>query len=107
MGLKIARIKASTKRKKEMARENILHYFEQAKVQYHNDSSLSNRYMVMAKKMALRFRVAIPSQLRWRRCKTCGHYLVPAKNARVRVDKGMRVILCKDCNSFSRFRYKK
>lgn len=107
MASKIARIKASAKRKKEIADENIAHYFEQAKQRYATAPDLAHRYMAMARKMALRFRVRIPSDLRWRVCNKCCHYLVPAKNARVRVDKGMRIILCKDCKSISRFRYKK
>lgn len=106
MAPRSADIKKRAIRQKALAAENIQIYFEEAKKRFAAAPDLAHRYMQMARSMAMRFRVCIPPKLRWRMCKNCLHYLVPGSNARIRVEKGMRIILCKDCKHISRFRYK-
>lgn len=106
MASRMAGIKKRATRQRALAQENIRIYFEEAQKRVATAPDLAHRYMRMARNMAMRFRVPIPSDLCLRMCKHCRHYLVPGRNARIRVEKGMRIILCKDCKHISRFRYK-
>jgi ribonuclease P protein subunit RPR2 len=61
----------------------------------------------MARKIAIRYNIRLPPELRRKVCKTCCSYLVPGKSARVRTRPGNRTIVftCLGCGRVSRFPY--
>ena len=91
----------------KIAQERIQELFEQAHKKFKEDPSLSNRYVQLARRIAMRYKVRIPPELKRRFCKHCHTYLVPSKNVRVRTHEGKVVYYCLTCKKFMRFPYKK
>jgi len=89
---------------KEIARERIEILFEQAQLAFGEFPDLSNRYVELARKIAMRQRIRIPRELRRRYCHHCSIYLVPGSNMRVRVHRGNVVVTCRSCNKHTRYR---
>ncbi|MBW3004311.1 ribonuclease P [Candidatus Woesearchaeota archaeon] len=98
--------KIHSKKQKEMkqtAKERINYLFEQAGKAFNKNPSLSNRYVTLARKLSMKYKVQIPRELKRRFCKHCYKYLVPGKNCRVRTHKGKVVYFCQNCKKFMRF----
>jgi len=91
---------------KDIALERIRNLFNEAKLAYSEDSKLSDRYVQLAKRISMKYKVRIPSDLKKRICKNCFSYLVPGKNCRVRLHKKKLVYCCLKCNKLMRFPYK-
>ncbi|MBD3319016.1 ribonuclease P [Candidatus Woesearchaeota archaeon] len=87
---------------KRIARKRIHELFELAAEVFSIDPALSTRYVSLARKIAMRFKVRIPRALKRKFCKHCYAYLVPGKNARVRVQNGKVVIFCTGCKKYTR-----
>lgn len=94
------------KAQKNIAKERIVKLFVQAEENYSLDPKLSNRYVLLARKLSMKYNVRIPSELRRRFCKHCLSYLVPSKNCRIRTKNGMLIIYCLNCKNFNKFKYK-
>jgi ribonuclease P protein subunit RPR2 len=71
-----------------------------------NKFDLANRYVELARKISMRYRVPIPKKYKRRFCKHCYRYLKPGVTSRVRVSSGKLVIYCKNCNKFMRIPFK-
>ena len=91
---------------KRIARERIEELFRQADIIFRKDQSMSDRYVELARKMAMKYKVRIPSELKRRFCSHCHSFLVPGVNARVRTNKGKVVYYCLKCKRFSRVSYR-
>lgn len=91
---------------KKIARERIEILFTQAREMFSKDSSLSDRYVEIARKISMKYNVRLTSEERRSFCKHCYKYLVPSVNCHVRVRDDMIVYSCHECKKFSRFRYK-
>jgi ribonuclease P protein subunit RPR2 len=89
------------------AKERIAGLFKQAEEVFGKDEKLADRYVELARKISMRFKVRIPKELKKRFCKHCYTYLVPGKNCRVRTHEGKVVYYCQKCKKFMRFPYKK
>ncbi len=96
--------KAKTNRKIALERVKIL--FEQAKKIFKEDPKLAHRYVYLARKISMRFKVRIPRELKRKFCKHCYKYLVPNINCRVRIHNGHVVYYCLECKKYMRFKYK-
>jgi|TARA_Y100000310_G_scaffold281258_1_gene301608 ribonuclease P protein subunit RPR2 len=105
MSKKHVRAKSSENNKK-VAKERILELFKQAKLKFKGNKSLANRYVGLARKIAMKYRLSIPKDLRRKFCKKCYKYLVPGVNCRIRIQKGKRVLLCMECKYISRIHFK-
>jgi len=90
---------------KEKAKERIIYFFKCAEKAFNKDSGLSNRYITLARKYSMKYKVKIPKELKRRFCKYCYKYLVPGKTVRIRTHKGKVVYFCKYCKKFMRFVY--
>lgn len=95
---------AATRR---IAEERIITLFDEAKKEFSNDRKLSNRYIELARKIAMKYRLKIPSGLQKQFCKHCYSFLLPGKNLRIRTQKGHLVYYCLECKKFMRFPYTK
>jgi ribonuclease P protein subunit RPR2 len=90
----------------KIASERIQVLFDQAKKNFHLDSDLSDRYVYLARKIAMRYKLKIKSQYKRRYCKHCYSYFMPSKTCRVRTKEGKLIYFCFSCKKFSRFIYK-
>ncbi|MFH0874411.1 MAG: ribonuclease P protein component 4 [archaeon] len=88
---------------KNVAKERIIILFEQAKLKFHEDSKLSDRYVVLARKISMKYKVRIPRELKRMFCKHCSKYLVTGANCRVRLNDGKVVYYCFGCKNYMRF----
>lgn len=89
---------------KKIARERIRVLFEQARMAYPSHPERSNRYVELARKIAMRQRIRIDRDLRRLYCHHCSAYLVPGRNMRVRVHRGNVVVTCRACKRTTRYR---
>jgi len=90
----------------KIAKESINHLFTEAEKVFSEDKSLANRYVEIARKIGMKYKVRIPSNLQRKFCKHCYKFLVPGKNLRVRTQKSKVVYYCLECKKFMRFPYK-
>lgn len=93
-------------KQKEIAIERIRILFKQAEEVFPN-KNLANRYVTLARKIAMKVKVRIPKQLKRRFCKHCYKYLQPGVNSRVRTQRGKVIISCFECKKFTRIPIKK
>ena len=98
--------KAKPKRELELAKERVATLFAQAELRFKEDPELSNRYVKLARKIAMKVKYSIPPKYKRRYCKHCYTYLVPNKNCRVRTTGKTITYSCFSCKKFMRFRYK-
>ena len=89
---------------KKIARERIHILFEQAGQESVAHPERSNRYVDIARKIAMRQRIRIDRELRRQYCHYCYSFLVPGRNMRVRVHRGNVVVTCHSCNKKTRYR---
>ncbi|MEW5896185.1 MAG: ribonuclease P protein component 4 [Nanoarchaeota archaeon] len=93
------------KKQKEIAgiaRERIKILFQQAEDTFSENRALSNRYVALARKIAMKVKVKIPIHLKRKFCKHCRSFLMPGVNSRIRTRKGRVVISCFECKKFMR-----
>jgi ribonuclease P protein subunit RPR2 len=69
-------------------------------------SRRSDRYVQLARKIGMRYRVQIPHHLKMRICKGCYAFLVPGENARVRLRGDYITTTCLKCGKQMRRPYK-
>ena len=89
---------------KKIARERIEILFDQARRAFLDHPERSNRYVELARRIAMRQRIRMDLEFRRRFCHHCYTYLVPGRNMRVRVHRGTVVITCNACNKKTRIR---
>lgn len=104
-------MKRSHRRKPEdqlrIARERIAELFRQAESSFGTDPRLSDRYVEIARKISMKLKSRIPSELKKKLCKHCHRFLMPGRNCRVRTHEGKVVYYCLSCRKFMRFPYKR
>ena len=104
-------MKRSYKKKPEsqrkIAAERIKELFLEAKKRFPKNKSLANRYVTLARKIGMKYKVRIPKELKRKFCKHCYRYIVPGQNCRVRTKKGNVVYYCLECKKYMKFGYKK
>lgn len=92
---------------KKIARERIEELFKQADLAFPENKGLSNRYVTLARKIAMKCKVRIRPEFKRRFCKHCYKFLMPGTNCRVRMNNGKVVYHCLECKKFMRFPHKK
>lgn len=89
---------------KMVAKERIRVLFGQARLAFCEHPERSNRYVTLARRIAMRQRVRIDHEFRRQYCHHCYAFLVPGQNMRVRVHRGNVVVTCGLCNKKTRYR---
>ncbi|MFH1276449.1 MAG: ribonuclease P protein component 4 [Candidatus Woesearchaeota archaeon] len=92
---------------KEIANERIRKLFAEAEKVFSSDQKLAHRYVTLARKIAMKTKIMIPSELKRKFCKHCYKFLMPGVNSRVRKRVGKIVISCLECKKFTRIVVKK
>ena len=80
------------KQQKLIAKERIKVLFGEAQNVFAKNKGLSNRYVTLARKLAMKARCRIPLEFKRRFCKHCYKYLFPGRNCRVRTREGKLII---------------
>jgi len=86
----------------KIAKKRISLLFRLAKEHFREDSKLSDKYVKMARRIAMKHKIRLPSELKKRFCKNCHAYLVPGINCRVRIHKHRIIYYCFGCRHFMR-----
>ncbi len=90
---------------KRIARERIHILFNLAENMYSEDPSLAQRYVMLARKIGMRYKVGLPREHRWKVCHNCKGYLFPGGTCRVRFQSKREphiVVTCLQCGTNNR-----
>jgi ribonuclease P protein subunit RPR2 len=93
-------------KQKEIAQERIKVLFKQAANVFPTNKRLANRYVTLARKIAMKVKVRIPLQHKRRFCKHCYKFLQPGVNSRTRTRDKKVIISCFECKKFTRISFK-
>lgn len=96
--------------KRRIARERVEILFTLAERVFPYDPELANRYVEIALAVQQKARIKLPRKWKRRYCRRCHSFLVPGRNARVRLrDKPYPhiVIKCLSCGHIMRYPYLK
>ena len=86
----------------EIAKKRIKFLFQEAKDVVKKDQKLADKYVKTARKIAMKYKIKLPSSLKKRFCKNCHSYLVPGVNSRVRIHKQRIIYYCFTCKHYMR-----
>lgn len=89
----------------QIARERIEILFEEAGEAFETGSEKTDRYVEIARDIAMKFNLSIPREYRRKFCSSCYSYIRPGANARVRVEDGIKKVVCGECGHVERFSY--
>ncbi|MBI4981057.1 ribonuclease P [Candidatus Woesearchaeota archaeon] len=92
----------SKSKQHQVALERIKQLFAEADEVFFSDKKLANRYVQLARNIAMKVKAKIPLELKRKYCKHCYSYLRPGVNSRIRTRVGKVVISCLDCKKFMR-----
>jgi len=92
---------------KQIARERISHLFGEAEKIFAEQPERANRYVGLARKISMRYKVRIAPDLKRRFCKHCYVFLKPGENSRVRMREGKVIYYCFNCKKYMRFPVRK
>ena len=90
----------SKKQQKEIAKERMSLLFRKADEVF--PDKLANRYVTLARKIAMKFKIRMPQEYKRKYCKHCYKYLRSGINARIRTRDGKVIISCFECKKFIR-----
>ena len=86
----------------KIAKNRIRFLFKHANEVFKEDSKASDRYVKIARRIAMKYKIRLPSSLKKRFCKHCHRFLVPGVNARVRLHKHRLIYYCFGCKHYMR-----
>ncbi len=94
---------------RELALERIRRLFELAEESHREKTNMADRYIELAREMAMHYKTGIPKEFRTRFCRACGSYLSAGSTSTVRTNKAKKavVIKCNKCGNIMRFPYGK
>ena len=103
-------MKDSREKIKEIAQKRIERLFELAIEMLHERPDLSQRYVEIARKIAMRARVKLPREKRLLICRHCKKFIFPGVSSRIRIQKRREphiVITCLHCGGYMRIPLRK
>lgn len=104
----MSRMRYSRRERKKIARERIYHLFRLAeRMALAGREEYARRYVVLARKIGMKYLVRMPPMYKHNYCKNCLSYLIPGKNCRVRLKKRRVVVSCLTCGNTIRRQYEK
>ncbi len=90
---------------KKIALKRIHILFKLAKENINENFELAQRYVQIARKIAMRTKLNMPKEYRGLICIKCKRFIVPGVNCRVRIQQKRQthiVTTCLNCNGYSR-----
>ncbi len=92
---------------REIAEERIRILFDEAENVFDAHPERSDRYVEIARTIAMKFNLSMPDELKERFCPDCYAYWRPGKNVRIRIKNGAKVYTCDECGGVTRRPYQK
>ncbi len=86
----------------KIARKHINSLFEQAKKTAKEKPALANRYVTLARKTAMKFKLRLSSEQKRLFCPHCYKFMLPGKTLRVRIHDSKLIYSCLRCKKFWR-----
>ncbi len=99
-------VKRNKRLEKKIAKDRIRYLLERAETYKNIDYELARRYIELAKKISMKYRIRIPRRYKITYCKKC-LYPYKAGKFRVRIKKRRVIITCLNCGYERRFPIKK
>lgn len=96
-----ARHRKKPKQTRKNALERIRYLFQQAE----ENPEFSDRYVEQARKLAMKTKTPVPSELKKRFCSHCYTFFRPGVNCRVRATGKTVSYYCKSCRRYTRISY--
>ncbi len=90
---------------RRIALERIKILLDEARNVFKDSKGMANRYVTLARKISMKYKVSIPRQYKRMFCKHCYKFLMPGVNCRVRLQGHKVVYYCLECKKFMRFPY--
>jgi len=89
--------------------ERIQRLFSLAEKEFSKNPGRSHSYVILARKIAMRYNIRLPPELRRSYCKKCYKYLKPSINSRVRASPKQKavIITCLECGHIMRHPYRR
>jgi len=90
---------------KQIALQRIHTLFRLAREVVHEDPKLAQRYVKIARKIAMRTKLRLPREYRRLVCRHCKSFILPGVNCRVRIQSRREphvVITCLNCGKYLR-----
>jgi len=94
-------------KQKQIARERIETLFNEANKIFKKNLELANRYVTLARKISMKYKVKIPLEHKRFICKYCYSYLIPGKTLRARVKNKKLIYYCTNCKKIKRYPFSK
>ncbi|MFP4045759.1 MAG: ribonuclease P protein component 4 [Candidatus Aenigmatarchaeota archaeon] len=93
---------------RKIARERMEILFEEAEKAFPEHQERSDRYVELARKIGMRYKVKIPKEYKRRFCSNCYSYLKPGVNCKVRVNSEEKTVRweCEECGNLHRYPYR-
>lgn len=95
---------------KGIAMQRIRTLFKMAKENLHEDPALAQRYVEIARKIAMAAKLRLPTEYRRQICRHCKSFILPGVNCRVRIKQRREphvVITCLNCGKQMRIPLRK
>lgn len=83
-----------------IARRRVQGLFELASKTFHEDPALAQRYVTIARRIAMAAKIRLPTEYRLRVCRHCKSLILPGANCRVRIKQQREphvAITCLNC----------
>jgi len=90
---------------KQIALQRVHKLFSLAKQVIHEDPEQAQRYVKIARRIAMRTRLRLPKEYRSLVCRKCKSFILPGVNCRIRIQQRREphmVITCLNCGGHSR-----
>ncbi len=90
-----------------IAQERIEILMQRAEDVFSSDKKRANRYVELARKIAMRYNIRMPKKWKRRICKKCYAFLKPGVNCRIRTKDVKIIITCMECGHITRIPFQK
>ena len=90
-------------KQKYIARDRVRKLIELAERVFSKNPKQACHYIKLARKVSMKARVRIPSDLKKKFCKHCYRFLKPGVNCRVRTKNEKVIYYCLNCKKYMRF----
>ena len=94
-------------KQKHIARVRVRHLIEFAEKIFSKNPKQADHYITLARKVAMKARIRISSDLKKKFCKHCYKFLQPGVNCRVRTKNNKVIYYCFNCKKYMRFPFLK
>lgn len=92
---------------KDIALERIETLFSLAEAMPESKNKYVLRYVRLGRKIAMRYRISLPREIKRKFCKGCGELLIPGRNLKIRLYNKTVIRKCLGCGNIMRIPYVK